>query len=429
MFLHKFDLMRFAMLPLLAIVVCGCQTKDDPAPTTSTESTKTAPAAPEPVIEHVKYVAPGLTAKEIQSGWISLFDGVSLYGWHPNSSANWSVVDGEIRASEGDRGLLLTGFQISDFEFRCDFQLSEGGNSGVFLRSPQKPKNPAEDCYELNICDTHQAFKTGSLVGRAKPGTDVATDGKWNTFHVRVVGSMVNVTLNGEEVLEYTAPANSKLRTGFIGLQKNSGRIAFKNIYLKPVGELPLFNGESLAGWREVPGGSGKFDVDDKTIHVTGGPGFLETEQKYGDFILQAEVKVNAQDKPLNSGIFFRAIAGTEKAPSNGYEFQIQNGFKDGDRHDPEDHGTGAIFRRIKARYVPGDDNTWMNLTLMAQGPAISTWVNGYQVVEWTDTRARHDNPRRGLRLDAGHISLQAHDPTTDLNFRNLRLVPVTSLQ
>jgi hypothetical protein len=44
------------------------------------------------------------------------------------------------------------------------------------------------------------------------------------------------------------------------------------------------------------------------------------------------------------------------------------------------------------------------------------------QVVDWTDEREPADNPREGRRLEAGHLILQGHDPTTDLNFRNLRI-------
>ena len=42
---------------------------------------------------------------------------------------------------------------------------------------------------------------------------------------------------------------------------------------------------------------------------------------------------------------------------------------------------------------------------------------------DWTDTRAPHDNPRNGLRVEPGTFCLQAHDPTTDLKFRNFRIV------
>jgi hypothetical protein len=48
--------------------------------------------------------------------------------------------------------------------------------------------------------------------------------------------------------------------------------------------------------------------------------------------------------------------------------------------------------------------------------------VNGYQVTDWTDTRPENENPRNGLRVGPGHLSIQGHDPTTDLSFRNLRV-------
>ncbi|MCA9083165.1 MAG: DUF1080 domain-containing protein, partial [Planctomycetaceae bacterium] len=118
----------------------------------------------------------------------------------------------------------------------------------------------------------------------------------------------------------------------------------------------------------------------------------------------------------------FRAAAGTEEAPSNGYEMQIQNGFTNGDRTQPADFGTGAIFRRAAARYVVADDREWFVQTLIAQEDRFATWVNGYQVVNWQDTRPADPNPRKGLRTEAGHLILQGHDPTTDLDFRAVRI-------
>jgi hypothetical protein len=46
-------------------------------------------------------------------------------------------------------------------------------------------------------------------------------------------------------------------------------------------------------------------------------------------------------------------------------------------------------------------------------------------MVDWTDNRAANDNGRNGYRAAAGPISIQGHDPTTDLSFRNLRIAPL----
>ena len=357
----------------------------------------------------------------------------SLFGWKANSNANWSVQEGVIAADEGDPGLLLTTFQLADYELLCDFRLEAGGNSGIFLRTLFEPKDPSVDCYELNLCDSHATFPTGSFVGRQKIEprggcrSKLDVEGAWHTYRIRVEGRRILVTLDGKHVLDFADASDQPRTIGHIGLQMNGGKIEFRNVLLRPLSTRPIFNGKDLSGWRTVPGSKGRFEVTDGTIHVGGGPGFLETDSTWGDFVLQTEVRTN--EKNINSGIFFRAERATQEAPSNGYELQIHNGFADGDRTKPNDYGsgfgTGAIFRRVKARRIVADDGDWFSMTLIAGGPHFSTWVDGYQVVDWTDKREAHANPRRGKRLPAGHISLQGHDPSTDLNFKNLRIAEI----
>jgi uncharacterized protein with LGFP repeats len=62
-------------------------------------------------------------------------------------------------------------------------------------------------------------------------------------------------------------------------------------------------------------------------------------------------------------------------------------------------------------------------MTIVADGKHIATWVNGYQTIDWTDDRKENDNPRLGYRAAKGPISLQGHDPTTDILFRNIGIV------
>ena len=365
-----------------------------------------------------------LKAEQLAEGWIQLFDGDSLFGWKPNSDVNWSVADGVITADKGTKpGLLLTSVPFSDYELVCDFWMAKGGNSGVFLRTPFVPTDPGVDCYELNICDTHpQGFNTGSFVKRQKPTTEISGEEAWTTFHIRAEGPRVVVKLDGKEVLDFTDTTEKPLTSGLIGLQMNSGLVKFRNVFLKPLGVQPVFNGKDLSGWHEVAGSKSKFEVASGAIHVTNGQGYLESDKTWKDFVLQAEVKTNGD--ALNSGIFFRGLPGKEGAYP-GYEFQIQNGIKNNDRTQPADFGTGAIFRRKAARFVVSNDREWTSLTLVASGSTFATWVNGIPITVWSDDRKPHasGNAREGLRLEGGHFSLQGHDPTTDLEFRNIGVV------
>mgnify|MGYP002624126802 CR=1 FL=1 len=403
---------RYASLLLLfgAIVSGGCG-PEDPADNIPLSGD---PTLPRPSTVHT------LPDEELAEGWISLFDGETLFGWEAASTADWRVEEGAIVASSGEKGLLCTPSPFENYELHLEFKAPAATNSGVFLRTPAKPTDPAVDCYELNIAgEGVSPFTTGGLVGREKTELTPPADGDWHTFDVTVDGDKVAIRLDGAEALNYTA--EPPLPAGFIGLQFNEGEIRFRNVKLRPLGLESIFNGKDLTGWKEPAENVSEFTVTEEgLLNVKNGRGYLESEQAYGDFALQFECRTNAA--ALNSGMFFRTVPGSAM---DGYECQIHNGLKEGDRTKPADCGTGGFFRRQDARYVPADDQTWFHLTLIAHGPHMAAWVNGYQVSDWTDTRPPHANPREGLRLEPGTLQIQGHDPTTDIDFRGLRIVEV----
>jgi hypothetical protein len=421
-----------------------------------------------------------LTPDQIAEGWINLFDGETLFGWQPTSDANWKVENGEIRVSSGNPGWLMTTSDFADYELHVEFKAPVTTNSGVFLRTPLEPKDPTKDCYEINIAPNENPFPTASLVGRKiafegwtaypmasedvrPPDVPEGLAEGWIPFDITARGGKITVNAIGQMAVEY-ADLHAVLR-GRIGLQFREGEVAFRNIRLKPLDLKPMLTSEKLEGWRtdetreakfalvkssgslplegrageggeagtsstppsltlpsegrgpESPNGGAAYE-----LQVTGGPGELETEATYGDFVMQLECFVNGDG--LNSGVFFRSIPGDF---ANGYESQIHNAVKDGDPTKPVDAGTGAIYRRTTARRVVSKDREWFTKTIVATGPHIATWVNGYQVTDWTDDRAPDPNPRKGLRTEPGTISLQAHDPTTNLRFRKFRIAELPS--
>jgi hypothetical protein len=424
-----------------------------------------------------------LTPEQVAAGWISLFDGETLFGWTPTSKANWKVENGAITVSEGEQGFLATNAEFADYELHVEFRAPRGTNSGVFLRTPLKPTDPGKDCYELNIAPDDNPFPTASLVARHKfemPWTsypplaseniDAAENSiaeGWIPFAVTVNSSKVTIEYAGIEEYRYEYLDPTGLQRGRISLQFREGPVAFRNIRLKPLGLKPMLNGKDLAGWNTDKAEASKFEVVPTSVssgplplegrageggeagtrsdhpsltlplkgrgpeessdelsdsgpaelHVTNGRGQLETEATYGDFTMQLDCRVDGDG--LNSGIFFRSIP---RDFWNGYESQIHNIYKASDPTKPADFGTGAIYRRVPARRVVSKDHEWFTKTIIATGPHIAVWVNGYQVTDWTDTRPEHENPRNGLRLKPGTIAIQGHDPTTNLRFRNLRI-------
>ncbi len=353
-----------------------------------------------------------LSAEEVAEGWILLFDGKTLFGWEAESEVDWQVVDGTIRATQGELGLLRNTTEFADFVLDVDFRAPAETNSGVFVRSAAKPTDPAKDCYEINIAPASHPYPTGSIVERAR-GRNLPASDDWQSLRIICQGDTITVAAGGQQVAKYQDP--EPLSRGYIGLQFNTGRVEFRNVRLKPLGLESIFNGRDLSGWRDT-GGSKWRVTEEGELNVKDGPGQLETEQAFGDFVLQLECFSNG--KHLNSGIFFRNIP---ESNMQGYESQIHNGYRDGDRTQPIDFGTGGIYRRVPARLVVADDFEWFTKTLIVHGPHMAVWVNGIQVTDWTDTRPPDENPRRGLRTEAGTLVIQGHDPTTDLNFRRFR--------
>ncbi|MDA1050618.1 MAG: DUF1080 domain-containing protein [Planctomycetota bacterium] len=421
----------FVGLTLFPLVGCGPATppatRSTPVPAVGSDSAEgkttvatTASGVADDTTPPVTEAPKPLADIELAQGWISLFDGETLFGWTPVTDANWRVESGAIVVDQGEPGLLCTTTRFTDYVLHVEFRSAPGTNSGIFLHTPLTPKDPAVDCYELNIADSDNPFPSCSLVKRAKaPGNFDSND--WQTYDVTVLGDKVIVNLDGAQVLEYVDP--KPLHRGHIGLQLNQGKVEFRNIKLKPLSTTSLFNGKDLAGWKTYPEMPSKFTVTDEGwLNVKDGRGQLETEGSYGDFVLQLECITHAQQ--LNSGFFFRCIPG---GPMNGYESQIHNGVKEGDRRKPVDCGTGGIFRRIDARLVVANDLEWFYKTVSADGAHVATWVNGYQVVDWMDDRAPDENPRKGLRLEPGTIMIQGHDPTTDISFRNIQIAELAA--
>jgi len=361
-----------------------------------------------------------LTKEEIADGWILLFDGETLFGWETHGDCKWKVADGAMVCDTGKDGWIGTTTEFCDFILRLQYRISANGNSGVFFRAA-KTGEPWVTGYEMQIWDKDPKYPTGSLYGIAPAkypgGKLLAAPEKWQDVEIKAEGSHITVSLNGTKVIDTN---DDKHVRGVIGFQYHypGMKIEFRNVRLKPLGLKPIFNGKDLTGWRIIPGHKSVFTVKPGgVLNIRSGNGQIETVGQWKDFVLQLDIYSNGDH--LNSGVFFRGDPGQFWS---GYESQIRNQWRGDDRTKPVDFGTGGIYGRQPARKVVSSDREWFTKTIIAHGNHMAVWVNGYQVSDFTDTRPVGKNARTNCRLDAGTISLQGHDPTTDLSFRNIRI-------
>lgn len=359
-----------------------------------------------------------LQRKEITDGWISLFDGHTQFGWTPRGDTRWTVSNGTLIPLPGTgKGVLSTTTEFADYRLKADVWIDGTANSGIFVRCPTTGLVDGTNAYEVNVYDRHAQWPSGSINEVARASEPVKTVGRWSTYEIIAQGSNLVVRVNDQTVVN---TVDSRFARGTVALQYNGeGEVRFRNVKLKPLGLKSLFNGKDLTGWNVIPGRKSIYSVTPAgELNVKDGNGDIQTTATFGDFVLQLDIISNGTH--LNSGIFFRAEPGQFWS---GYESQIRNQWLGDDRTKPVDFGTGAIYNRQPARFIVSSDRKWFTKTVVAHRNHFAVWIDGIQVSDFTDNRPPNASGRNGYREKPGVISIQGHDPTTDLSFRSIRAV------
>ena len=198
--------------------------------------------------------------------------------------------------------------------------------------------------------------------------------------------------------------------------------ITFAALAADEPGFQPLFDGQSLKGWKLINGKGPGYDVKDGRIVCTKeGGGNLFTEKEYANFVLRFEFLLTPG---ANNGIGIRAPLDGDAA-YKGMEIQILD---DGDAVykgviKPEQYH-GSIYGVFPARTgFKKPVGEWNEEEITANGRHITIKLNGVVIVDADLDLVKEPEVLKahpGLANKTGHIGLLGHG--THVEFRNLRV-------
>lgn len=236
-------------------------------------------------------VACSVSAQTNEPGFVSIFDGKSLAGWHVSaktghsraskneSGGKWVIEGGAITGSQdipGNGGIIITDQKFSDFEVKLEMKNDFGPDSGLFLRSTEEGK-----AWQAMI-DYHAGGNLMGIYGEGLGGkphvrnysfTDKVTvidprptgepptplpvlpaawpnfwrHGQWNELRARIVNNPPHITtwINGVKIMEWQETEVRHPNEGGIALQVHGGGdhtkefVRYRNLQVKvlPSGE------------------------------------------------------------------------------------------------------------------------------------------------------------------------------------------------
>jgi hypothetical protein len=211
-----------------------------------------------------------LTDQEKKDGWVSLFDGSTLKGWHAYGkntvSSVWKVDDGAIhldpskRSSEKEGGDILTDKEYSNFDLKLEWKISKNGNSGIifYVKEDPKYKESYETGAEMQVLDNDghpdgkiKKHRAGDLYDLISSSSEpVKAVGEWNHVEIKSYQGKLELYMNNTLVVSTTLwdanwdnlvkgskfksmPGFMKFKSGRIDLQDHGNEVWYRNIKIK----------------------------------------------------------------------------------------------------------------------------------------------------------------------------------------------------
>jgi hypothetical protein len=210
-----------------------------------------------------------LSDEEGKAGWKLLFNGTDSTGWHSFHTdtvrPGWQVQDGTLACVDPhNAGDLCTNDKYDWFELSLEYNISHAGNSGIMYHVTDKGGAVWATGPEFQLEDNTAAadpIRCGWLYALYQPPIDPKTGktldatkpvGEWNHVRLLLTPEKCVHEINGVQYFEYvlnsddfkervakskfhTMPGFAKSDIGYLSLQGDHGKVAFRNIKIRPI--------------------------------------------------------------------------------------------------------------------------------------------------------------------------------------------------
>ena len=205
-----------------------------------------------------------LTSEEKSDGWKLLFDGKSMDQWKnfkkDSVSPKWQIKEGAMVLTGKGGGDIMTKKSYKNFDFKMEWKICEGGNSGIFILADEKGKRIYSHAPEIQILDNErhsdrkkENHRSGSLYDMiTSPPESHKKAGEWNQVRILLKDKHLKVWQNGVQTVDIVIDSDkwkelvgkSKFKNwkgfganvgtgGALGLQDNGDVVSFKNLKIK----------------------------------------------------------------------------------------------------------------------------------------------------------------------------------------------------
>lgn len=201
-----------------------------------------------------------LTEAEKAEGWTLLFNGEDLSQFRnyrsESLSDKWQVADGAFTLTERGGGDIITRETFGAFELKLEYNVSEGGNSGIMYHVTEEENRTWQSGPEVQILDNprhRDPQKSGWLYQLYSTETDATRPpGEWNEIHILITPELCVHYVNGIKYFEYVKGSEDwdervaaskfaefenfgKADEGHIALQDHGDVISFRNVKIRRI--------------------------------------------------------------------------------------------------------------------------------------------------------------------------------------------------